>query len=155
MSTTKENLLVAPCGLSCGHCLLYRAKDDQEVKERLVSGGFNPDSFPCPGCRAMEGKVACAKAKYDFPKVNGSCATYACAAEHGVEFCFECPEFPCVKLQPCIDKGSELPHNMKVFYLSFIEHQGLDKFLKIYPELGSRYYFGRMAIGKGPQLPAE
>lgn len=155
MSTTKENQLVAPCGLSCGHCLLYRAKTEPAVMERLVSGGFNKDSFPCPGCRPREGKVACSKAKYDFPKVDGKCATYACAVEHAVEFCFQCPQFPCEKLQPCADLAGELPHNLKVFYLSYIKHQGLTEFLKKYPGFGPRYYFGKMSIGKGPQLPEE
>jgi len=148
-------MLVAPCGLSCGHCLLYLAKDDPDIKEMLVSRGFNRNSIPCPGCRTLEGKVACAKESFDFPKVDGRCATYTCVVEHGVEFCFECQEFPCVKLQPCADKANELPHNMKVFNLCCIEHQGLTEWLKKYPEIMPRYHFGKIAIGKGPQLSAE
>lgn len=155
MSTTKENILVAPCGLSCGHCRLHLAKDDPAIMEWLVSRGFNKNSFPCPGCRALEGKVACAKETFESVKVDGRCATYACVVEHGVEFCFECPEFPCIQLQPCADKANELPHNMKVFYLCYIKYQGLTEFLKKYPELGAKYYFGKMVIGKGPQLSIE
>ncbi|PKM80777.1 MAG: hypothetical protein CVU89_12665 [Firmicutes bacterium HGW-Firmicutes-14] len=152
MTTTKENALVAPCGLSCGHCKLYLAKDDPALVEMLVSRGFNRQSIPCPGCRMLEGKVPCAKDTHDFPKVDGKCQTYACAAGHGIDFCFECREFPCVKLQPCADMASELPHNLKVFYLCYIERQGLTEFLKKYPEIAPRYYFGKMAIGRGPQL---
>lgn len=155
MSTTKENISVAPCGLSCGHCKLYLAKDDPAIMEWLVSRGFNRNSFPCPGCRKLEGKVACSKETFEFSQVDGRCATYACVVEHGVEFCYECPDFPCTKLQPCADKASELPQNMKLFYLCYIKHQGLTEFLKKYPELAPRYYFGKMVVGKGPQLSAE
>lgn len=152
MSAAKEKMLVSPCGLSCGQCRLHLAGDDPAVMEWLVSQGFNRDSFPCPGCRSMEGKVACSKDTFDFHKVNGQCGIYACAVEHRVDFCFECPEFPCVKLQPCADKANELPHNMKVFYLCYIKNHGLAEFRKHYPELGKGYYSGKLVIGKGPQL---
>ncbi len=155
MGTTKENMLVAPCGLSCGHCMLHLAKDDPAVTKMLISMGFNRDSFPCPGCRTMEGKVACAKDTHDFPKVDGRCTTYACVIEHGVDFCFECREFPCVKLQPCADMAGELPHNMKVFNLCYIKNKGLTEWLRKYPEIMPKYRFGKMVIGKGPQLSAE
>ena len=151
----KENISVAPCGLSCGHCRLYLAKDDPAMMEWLISRGFNRDSFPCPGCRAAEGKVACSKESFEFARVDGRCATYACSVEHGVDFCCDCHEFPCEKLQPCANLAGELPHNMKVFYLSYIKHHGVDEFLRKYPEFGPRYYFGKMVIGKGPQLSAE
>lgn len=155
MSTTKENMLVAPCGLSCGHCPLYLAKDVPAIMEFLLSTGCNRDSIPCPGCRPLEGKVACAKETFDFPKVDGRCATYACVVEHGVEFCFECEEFPCVKLQPCADFAKDLPHNMKVFNLCYIKNHGLTEWLKQYAEIMPRYFFGKIAIGQGPQLSAE
>lgn len=161
MSTTMENILVAPCGISCRHCLFYLLKDNPAVADSMVSLGFSRDKLQhCQGCRPTEGKCPNANCTKEtlfnsLPAAGSSCATYTCSVEHGVDFCYECPEFPCVKLQPCADMAKELPHNMKVFYLSFIKHQGLTEFLKKYPELGPRYYFGKMAIGKGPQLSAE
>jgi len=159
VGTTKENILVAPCGLSCGHCLFYLAKDDPAMMEMLVSRGHNREKIPCQGCRPLEGKiafVACTKETlYDYPAVGDTCETYACTVEHGVDFCFECQEFPCVKLQPCADMADVLPQNMKVFNLCCIKHQGLTEWLKKYPEIMPRYFFGKMVIGKGPQLSAE
>lgn len=156
MSTTKENVLVAPCGLSCGHCVCYLAKDNPAMMESLVSRGINRDKLPCQGCRPLEGKMAfvgCTKeTPYESPAVGGTCETYACAVEHGIDFCYECPEFPCVKLQPCADLANNLPQNMKVFNLCCIEHQGLTEWLKKYPEIQQRYFNGKMVIGKGPQL---
>ncbi len=161
MSITEEKMLVAPCGISCGHCYFYRIKDNPAVVEFLVSLGFTREKVKyCPGCRPIEGKclnAGCTKETlYNGLSGEGStCATYQCSIEHGVDFCYECAEFPCVKLQPCTDMAAELPHNLKVFYLCYLKNQGLTKFLKKYPELGSTYYFGKMAVGKGPQLSDE
>ena len=156
MSITKENVLVAPCGLYCGHCLFYLAEKDSAIMEMLVSQGHKREKIPCQGCRPQEGKVACVagtrETLYDYPAIGEACETYACTVEHDVEFCYECQEFPCVKLQPCADMAELLPHNMKVFNLCIIKHQGLTEFLKKYSEIMPKYYFGKMAIGKGPQL---
>ncbi len=154
MSTTEEKTLAAPCGLSCGHCPCYLAKDDPAVMESLVSRGHNRDKLPCQGCRPLAGKmpyVGCTKETI-FESPGGTCETYACAVEHGVDFCFECQEFPCVKLQPCADLANNLPHNMKVFNLCYIKHKGLTEWLKKYPEIMPRYFGGKMVICKGPQL---
>ncbi len=159
MSTTGENVLVAPCGLSCGHCPQYLAKDDPAMMEYLVSLGVNREKLPCKGCRPLEGKmawVACAKETANDPLVDGgTCATYACSIEQGVEFCYECPDFPCVKLQPCTDWADRLPQNLKVFNLCCIKRQGLDAWLKSYPEIYLRYYSGKMVIGQGPQMTED
>ena len=158
MSTAKEKILVGPCGISCRHCSFYQLKDNSALADFLVSRGFSRDKLkPCPGCRPTEGKCPNANCTRetlftDLPTGGSSCATYICSVEHGVDFCYECPEFPCVKLQPCADMTNDLPQNMKVFYLSYIKNQGLTEFLEKYPEFGLKYYFGKMVIGKGPQL---
>jgi hypothetical protein len=58
----------SPCGALCDYCVYFR-----EEKQPT-----------CPGCRAVEGKP-----------FWGSCETYACAEEHGVEHCGLCGDFPC------------------------------------------------------------
>ncbi|AGK99807.1 DUF3795 domain-containing protein [Desulfoscipio gibsoniae] len=147
MKVSDDITLVAPCGTYCGDCGAYRVKDDpslqEVVAERLQRVQINWNGVPCPGCRPSKGKC---------PLVDGVCATYACVTEHDVDFCFECPEFPCAKLNPAADRAEILNHNIKVFYLCCIKHQGLAKFLKMIPEIRQRYYNGKMAIGKGPQL---
>jgi hypothetical protein len=58
----------SPCGALCDPCPYFKGK-----------------KLPlCPGCRAVEGKP-----------FWGSCETYACAKEHGVEHCGLCGDFPC------------------------------------------------------------
>lgn len=161
MSNNKEIMLVGPCGISCGHCHFYQLKDNPAIVEYLASMGFSREKIQsCPGCRPSEGKtpnVGCTKETLfnNLPTAGSACATYICSVEHGVDFCYQCPEFPCAKLQPCADMSNQLPHNMKLFYLCYIKNRGLTEFLKKYPELGPRYYFGKMAIGRGPQLSDE
>jgi hypothetical protein len=178
MSATKENALVGPCGGSCGHCPFYLAKDDPAIMEYVVTEwGFNRDKLPCQGCRPLEGKSICAGCTRETLKdfhaegstratyarqiltslgivehAEGStCATYACSVEHGVDFCYECPEFPCVKLQPSADMADILPHNLKVFHLCCLKRQGLAEWLKNYEATWSLYFLGKLVIGQGPQ----
>ncbi len=161
MITADESSLVAPCGLHCGRCVTYRAKGDPAVIVFLVSLGFNRDKLPCNGCRKIEGKCLCVGlTKETWPNglPAGLCETYTCAVEHGVDFCFECGDFPCVKLHPCADMADVAPQNMKVFNLCYIKHHGLNEFLKKdlekeFPGLFyQRYFFGKLVTGKGPQI---
>lgn len=106
---TKERL--APCGLHCGKCFAFTKGEIHEaaVKLQTYLGNFAPyaarftvqldpifQKYPefkafldylaaaeCGGCR---------KEKCKFYK---NCKVRACAAEKQVDFCFQCPEFPC------------------------------------------------------------
>jgi hypothetical protein len=84
--------------------------------------------------------------------ISGTCATYVCVTEKREDFCFNCSDFPCVKLQPTADRADILPHNMKVFNLCTIKRVGAERFVEISTEIKQRYYKGKMAVGKGPQL---
>jgi len=142
MKETDRTRLVAPCGINCGTCAAYRVKDEKSLADTL-NKHFRWNGVPCPGCREVKGKC-------QF--IEGTCETFACVSSRGLTFCFECQEFPCSKLNPASDQAAILPHNLKVFNLCFIERQGLAKFLEREPEIKNRYYRGKMAIGKGPQL---
>lgn len=106
---TKERL--APCGLHCGKCFAFTKGEIHEaaVKLQTYLGNFAPyaarftvqldpifQKYPefkafldylaaaeCGGCR---------KEKCKFYK---NCKVRACAAEKKVDFCCQCPEFPC------------------------------------------------------------
>lgn len=91
----------------------------------------------------------------DLPAAGSVCATYTCSVEHSVDFCYECPEFPCVKLQPCADMADIVPQNLKVFHLCCIKSQGLAEWLKNYAKITQSYYMGKFVIGKGPQMSDE
>jgi Protein of unknown function (DUF3795) len=144
MKKTQEFTMTAPCGIYCGACEAHLAKDNPALMERMKSSkALKTEMLPCPGCRTVRGKCLA---------VDGTCETYTCVTEHAVDFCFECPEFPCAKLNPAADLAERLPHNIKVFNLCCIQHQGLAKFAEKAPEIKQRYFRGKMAIGKGPQL---
>ncbi len=142
MEKTDNITLAAPCGIYCGECEAHKAKDDPALMERMKKA-LKTEMLPCPGCRTVQGNC---------PAIDGTCETYSCAVEHAVDFCFECTEFPCAKLNPAADLAERLPHNIKVFSLCCIQHQGLARFVELYPEIKQRYFRGKMAIGKGPQL---
>ena len=131
------------CGIYCAACECHTAKDSPELLKYLVSVGINAESLPCRGCRKGEG---------DCPAIGGKCETYQCALERKVDFCFECADYPCAKLNPAADRASKLPHNLKVYNLAYIQHQGLEKFADDAPKFKEKYFKGKMMIGKGPQL---
>ncbi|OQX17548.1 MAG: hypothetical protein BWK76_10460 [Desulfobulbaceae bacterium A2] len=103
--------VLAPCGLNCAKCLAFVdgdiAKTASELQRLLGNfdtyarrfSSFKPvfDNYPpfkellqhftqasCRGCRQGD----CL-----YP----NCGVTACARERGVDFCFQCPEFPCEK----------------------------------------------------------
>jgi len=135
--------LVAPCGINCSDCGAHLVKDNPVLIERLLASGARKESLPCAGCREVKGNC---------PVIGSTCETYICIEKRGFDFCYECPEFPCAKLNPAVDRANTLPHNTKVFNLCFIQRHGLAKFLEKAPEIKQRYYQGKMEIGKGPQL---
>lgn len=143
MLVNEENVLVAPCGLFCGGCVIYKAKDNPEAAESMVARGLRKESVPCPGCRLIEGRC---------PAIGGICETYECAERHGVEFCYDCSEFPCARLIPAADKAGVLPHNIKVFNLCCIKEKGLKEWSQKAQEIQNVYFFGKLSIGKGPRL---
>ncbi len=144
MMQTQERLnLVAPCGIDCGICELYTCKDNAQLYNALLARGIPKEKIPCPGCRNVHGNC---------PVIPETCATYLCAGDMKVQFCHECDEFPCNKLQPSADRADVLPHNMKVFNLCIIKREGVEKFVQESTAIKQKYYKGKMAIGSGPQI---
>ena len=91
----------AACGLNCGLCSRYYA-----------SG-----SSRCPGC-AGEG----------FSDVHPPCGILSCCQRKGLEYCFECDEFPCKKYD-----GADLTD-------SFITHKNQFKDMEKAKEAGMDLY---------------
>ena len=142
----KRSELVAPCGIHCAICPLYLAGENHLLLEALVEKGVSREKLPCKGCRALEGRC---------PVLETPCETYACIASRGHDFCYQCQEYPCKKLNPASHRAEVLPHNTKVFNLGVIEHQWMEAFLKRSQEVQARYYKGKMAVGRGPVLEGE
>lgn len=138
-----KSALAAPCGIYCAECKVYQSKDSVQMQEALVARGLKRESVPCPGCRSVKGNC---------PAVGGICETYTCAENKEVEFCFQCPDFPCGKLNPAADRAEILPHNIKIFNLCCIKEKGLDKWLEEAADIQNKYYKGKMKVGIGPCL---
>jgi hypothetical protein len=135
--------LTAPCGLDCFNCLSYEGNITEEHKNRTSEVLKIPvEETPCKGCRGENGKCKWA---------NGQCATWNCALEKGVTYCYECADFPCKLLMPTL-QGAQFPHNMKVYNLCRMKFVGIEKWIEESLEIRKRYYEGRFEVGKGPGL---
>ncbi|RPI92516.1 MAG: DUF3795 domain-containing protein [Chloroflexi bacterium] len=65
--------LLAPCGMNCAVCYAHlRAKK------------------PCPGCRGQDASK---------PEHCRKCKIKDCAISQEIDFCFECPAFPCATIK--------------------------------------------------------
>jgi hypothetical protein len=138
MSNTDMLKLTAPCGLYYGGCSLYRARSDKALAERMAQRmGVSADMVPiCLGCRAQEGRIAVV--------AEPVCSTYNCAvSEKGLEFCYQCDEFPCLKLAPCVDRAQEIPHSSKVYNLLLLQKLGTKKWLQYGDMLWKQYWQGK------------
>ena len=71
-----ESPIFTACGTVCDDCEYFKGEKEPR----------------CPGCTVIQGKP-----------FWGECSTYACAAEHGVEHCGLCAEFPCDKFTGMYD----------------------------------------------------
>lgn len=143
MTNNEEIKMSAPCGIYCGDCPAYTCKDDPALMEQLINGGMKREHLPCKGCREMEGNCL---------HIDGQCANYICTTERQHDFCCDCKDFPCEKLNPAVDRAARLPHNMKMFNLCTIKNHGHAKWLEKLPEIKTRYYTGKISFGKGPQI---
>lgn len=112
--------MTPPCGLDCFNCPMYLAKDDDQLKNALAKRlNISPDRLVCNGCRNHKGML---------PLLNMTkpCKVYECTEKKGIQFCFECNDFPCDYLQPIADNAAQAPHNLKVYNLCLIKKMGLE-----------------------------
>lgn len=139
MASDKERALIGPCGLYCGSCRRYKARTDKTLRKKIAEQQGIPveDVFVCAGCRPMRGRV---QASGGEPV----CDTYACAVDDKrVEFCYQCEDFPCLKLAPCADRAQEIPHNTKIYNLVLLQKLGVDAWLDKYESLLRQYQLGK------------
>lgn len=103
--------LIAPCGMNCAVCSGYLAfKND--VKSKGIRMPY------CKGCRPRDKKCAFLKKGCEL------------LLSKKVEFCYECKDFPCEKLNR-IDKRYQTFFRMSpIGNLELIKENGLSKFLE-------------------------
>ncbi|MDD5339397.1 MAG: DUF3795 domain-containing protein [Dehalococcoidales bacterium] len=106
-----EEILIAPCGMNCGVCGNYLAMKN-DLKKNGVYKSY------CPGCRPRGKNCA-------FMKKNCELV-----GEGKVQFCFECPDFPCLRLKHLDKRYSTKYHMSMIENLNFIKENGMEKFLE-------------------------
>jgi len=146
MNTTNANRMAAPCGTYCQICVCVKAADDPALMASLLAKGFPAEKLPCPGCREVKG--ACSA-------LGAPCATYRCAAERGFDFCNECSDYPCERLNPAAHRADVLPHNIKIFHLCYQREHGLEAWKEKAQAIQDRYYQGVMKVGEGPVMEGD
>ena len=106
----KERL--APCGLHCGKCFAFKdgdiVKNSRALKRDL--GEFSiyaqrfVDVLDEPVFKKYEGfkemldyfaDAECSGCRNENCKIFKNCKVRLCSEEKGVDFCFECADFPC------------------------------------------------------------
>uniref|UniRef100_A0A7C6E9T9 DUF3795 domain-containing protein n=1 Tax=candidate division WOR-3 bacterium TaxID=2052148 RepID=A0A7C6E9T9_UNCW3 len=91
----KEFHLIGCCGLDCSECEIYAATDNLSLAEQLanwmqkVSNLYvDPRDVHCRGCRGDR----------DCHWQPNCPILICCVDERKLDFCNECPDFPCEKL---------------------------------------------------------
>ncbi len=137
--------LVAPCGIDCVNCELYAENNRMDVVERMAQmTGKSVEEIKCKGCREQGGCT-----------IHADCKTLACVQEKGIDFCHECADFPCTRLQPMKQGAERTPHNLKVYNLCRLKALGMEKFLNEAARTRRLYFDGSFVIGAGPTLAEE
>jgi hypothetical protein len=97
MAATAENpclpdkRLAAVCGLFCPACTVFIGyQEDPERLTGLAKRVQRPvEELECQGCRSEKRSFFC----------RDRCKMTKCATEKGIDFCGQCPEYPCADLK--------------------------------------------------------
>ena len=87
--------MIAVCGLECHKCDILQAADDRKMAQDIVdwfkrepSQDVKLEDLHCMGCKGDRAK-----------HWSADCwILQCCANDKGLEYCYECGEFPCQKL---------------------------------------------------------
>jgi hypothetical protein len=133
--------MTSPCGLGCFNCLMYLAGEDEELRDKISrSTGIPSERAVCKGCRGESGKP-------DWLNLPETCGVYECITKRDIDFCYQCPDFPCDHLHPYADRASEVPHNTKVFNLCLMKRMGLESWANTKArEVKHTYFKGKFKL---------
>lgn len=108
----------APCGIYCGACETLHAFREDRVEEHAKLAQMEPDDVKCAGCKTEQIADYCI-----------GCHFRDCTRDKGIEFCFECEDFPCERLAAF--RNDKWPHHSSVLKnLEAIRERGLDAWLE-------------------------
>ncbi len=92
----QENQMIAVCGLVCGGCDILEATNDPKVAQGIAdcfkkerNEQVKIEDIHCSGCKGD-------RSEHWSP----DCWILQCCVDKkGLEFCYECDDFPCEKLE--------------------------------------------------------
>jgi len=132
--------LTAPCGKDCFNCPLYIGEENKENRNAFLKRNNIPaDKYQCKGCRDNAGFCP----GLGILGIDGHCKMFACIQQKNVEFCFECDEFPCERLQPVADRAERVPHSLKIYNLCMIKKLGVEKWAILHSRRLFNEYYSR------------
>lgn len=107
-SKSSDQFLISFCGLNCAACDINQAYLGNEMIRNGIVEWFRkernetikPEQVRCGGCRGPLGI-----------HWSEDCKMMLCARKKGVEYCFECSEFPCKILGDFASDG--MPHHKR------------------------------------------
>lgn len=95
--------LFSLCGLNCGLCPRYQTQGDSK----------------CPGCGGT-----------DFHLKHPTCAVITCSKKHGsVEYCFECPSYPCDRYSRIGDADSFISYRSVITDFAKAKTDGVEQYM--------------------------
>jgi hypothetical protein len=125
MSKKSNNWAIAFCGLNCAKCDMYEAGHGDEKKRDEIYTWFKekrnkilkPEQITCEGCKGPLGT-----------HWSEDCKMMTCAKKKGVQYCFECADFPCSILNTFASDGA--PHHKRtVENLKRMKKIGIDAWI--------------------------
>jgi len=138
---TEELLqLVSPCGycsLSCPGYVESTCTDEMAIRKEAIRANLPVDKLlkSCSGCRPKQGQ----------PYGNIVCETYDCCVnKKGLDFCFQCADFPCLKLAPVSERAEVRRHNTKIYNLLMLKKLGLEEYIRQSGKLATQWVKGKM-----------
>ena len=135
------NQLLGICGLYCGTCpkyLAYHDQDKEELQKISQMDGVPIEEIRCDGCLSDHVYGRCIDCRHGFRR---------CAEEKKVNWCFQCSDFPCKRLEnfSTIHVVSGICHHKKVIEnLQFIKDHGIEKWVEQQDKEGTCPNCGKM-----------
>jgi hypothetical protein len=144
--------LLTPCGYCCLSCPVYvesTCTDELALQKDVIRSNLPIEKVRgmCAGCRPTQGR----------PHGDVLCETFDCCVnKKGLDFCYECEDFPCLKLAP-ISAGAEIRrHNTKVYNLLMLKKLGMEEYIKQSSDILTRWVRGSTpTFGGDVQVQAD
>lgn len=128
---------LAPCGLDCSRCADYAGGKIQELSAQLaerlngylriskVRKEINPVYSGYPQFEEVLkifAQAACSGCRGDNVLCPIECAAGRCTREKGIDFCFQCEDFPCTKHIDSQTRDRWLKFNQRMKEIGVVEY---------------------------------